>query len=131
MNDTGFDANEVKAIRAALRRAGAEVRASKVQALVDLIDERIKASRDTPAPRLDRLVPKPAQQVYRRLRAAFLKGLGRDDVTKQQVLNRDDVVRELGEIIFGNGHRPLQSCETGAERNPVEGAVHRLSETRK
>ena len=131
MNDTGFDADEAKAIREALRRAGDEVRASKVRALVDLIDERIEAYGHASTPGLCRVITALPKQVYSQLRAAFMKRFGRHDVAQQQVLDRDDVVRELGEIIFGRGHRPLQSFETGAQRKPAEGAAHRLSETRK
>ncbi len=130
--DKGFvDADFARDAARKTRAEMAERRALKVQALIDFVDERIKADRDATAPSLGCAITQLAQAINRGLRRAVYCLTGHDDVADKQALDREDMVLKLGEIIFGNGHRPLQSVETGAEPNQLGEAAHRLSEVRK
>lgn len=68
----------------------------------------------------------------RRRRAAGQALVGGDNRRDQQVLQSLNAGLCKGESGFDvGGHQALPVVETGAQRNPAEGAVHRLSETPK
>lgn len=118
---------EIYAMR---EKARCDVVASKIQALVDLIDHRIEARCDKRAPGVLGRVALAADNIYRRLRGAFLHDFSGEDMAEQQLLDRRDVILELGEIIFGNGHRNLRAVDA-EQPIPADPAIHSLSETSK
>ena len=135
MSDLGFadsDAAErdMQEIRAMMRTAAREDAGSKIQALVNLIDQRIEAHSQQAASGPRRGIALAAQNVYRRLCRAVGHDLGGKDMAQNQILDRRDVVLELGKIIFGYGHLDLQLSDL-PEPTRADLATHRLSETSK
>lgn len=127
--DLGGAKDVLRHARAERRKVQEAAETLRIQALVDLIDERIKAHRNAAPTGFTGAIAKKAQQFYRAMGAAFGNDLGRENVTKHELLHRDDVISELGQIIFGH-LSTLQSVEE-AKASAARVAAHRLSETRK
>lgn len=117
-------AAEARAIREMMRTAGEDVFRSKVEALVDLIDERIEADRRA-RPSMGQRIALGAQNINRRLRAAFGHNLGGDDMAEQQLLQRENMILQLGMVIFGHRVAPSNPAQASHDGQ----ATHRLSET--
>lgn len=127
--DLGGAKDVLRHARAERRKVQEAAETLRIQALVDLIDERIQAHSHPARSSLGSAIAEVAKQIHRAVRTAFGDILGRENVTKHELLHRDDVISELGQIIFGH-LSTLQSVEE-AKASAARVAAHRLSETRK
>lgn len=124
LHDIGF--SDPGAAREATKvKVGTHSLSDRVNALAKFIDHRIEANRQHRGSlfqRAVRLTLGDGEGV------AHMFGRGRKDVAEEQVLDRDNMLMELGRIIFGHGGS--RECE-GFEASEAAAIHQRLSESRK
>lgn len=138
IGDAGFeDMDSMRAEAKRLREERTSIVRGQIAEILQVIDQRIeracqRAEPIHPAPRHNRL-----GNLVRLLRRAWNFGVDDREVGRNEPaqgidpdLDHIEAILKRGNGLAGHGdHSP--TVETGAQRNPAEGAAHRLSETQK
>ncbi|MEH6788967.1 hypothetical protein [Parasphingorhabdus sp.] len=126
IEDTGFaDPSAARTLVALERAASQAQKALKTQAIVDLIDHRIQSDRYSRSV-IRRLSGLLSRKLPGFMGRAFNKKFGRDNMAEQKVLDRDHLISEFGNIIFGHGQTSF--CGESHQLSEAGDAAHRLYE---
>jgi len=135
MSEAGFinPAAVRSAMRRLLLRERLEHMAESVSALLNRLEHAGQVDRDRVSALVERSVELGDGDIESGVSRKPINFIEGKNVREQELLHGADLILKLLDATFdgiGQGLF-LSSVETGAQRNPAEGAAHRLSETQK